>query len=385
MFTPGSSRKRQQRRENEDLSIDSSDETCASDNPQMDTDEESHEAHPSVEESFRIDEDDYDTSYAGEGSLVTDPDEHSSDQDSNGDPTEEGYDEAIEVMPRHVVYDKDFPQISQDLSKLATSVCGIIERSGCDNDRSKGCLEKAQWLTKTPDAEKEIVALIGDSGVGKSSLINSLIGIPKLARALSGGTSCTWVCTEYAAAPNEQEPPFSAFIHYKRKEEILDFLRKLLYDYKVYNLESTDEYDAAAKSELRQLSDTAVDIFRSLFCERQEFRSLQTGVECLNQLLEGSGIDDAAQDRGAWCMEILEARLAPHAEMIEVLHADDVKALHRHLDTLAKPIGQYKSTTYWPLIQRIRITIKDVEILQGVSFYDLPGTHDKNAVRLNAT
>jgi hypothetical protein len=190
MFTPGSSRKRQQRRENEDLSIDSSDETCASDNSQMDTDEESHEAHPSVEESFRIDEDDYDTSYAGEGSLVTDPNEHSSDQDSNGDPTEEGYDEAIEVMPRHVVYDKDFPQISQDLSKLATSVCGIIERSGCDNDRSKGCLEKAQRLTKTPDAEKEIVALIGDSGVGKSSLINSLIGIPKLARAVSSHILC---------------------------------------------------------------------------------------------------------------------------------------------------------------------------------------------------
>jgi ABC-type glutathione transport system ATPase component len=98
---------------------------------------------------------------------------------------EGGYDVTTEEMRNHPVYDKNFAQVETDLAKMAMKVIKIIKQSGCQNDRANGCLEKARWLLNLPDTKKELIALIGESGVGKSSLINSLLSIPKLARAVS--------------------------------------------------------------------------------------------------------------------------------------------------------------------------------------------------------
>jgi ABC-type glutathione transport system ATPase component len=101
------------------------------------------------------------------------------------DSEEKRYDDSTEDLPCHPVYDKDFAQVESDLAKMAVKVMNIIEQSGCHNDRAKGCLEQAKLLLNLPDTKKEIIALIGESGVGKSSVINSLLNIPKLARAVS--------------------------------------------------------------------------------------------------------------------------------------------------------------------------------------------------------
>lgn len=88
-------------------------------------------------------------------------------------------------MPKHVVFDKDFKQVGQDLSNRARKLKELVKQSGCENDRVKGCLEKAEMLEKIPDPTPKKIALVGDAGVGKSSLVNSLVGIPKLAKAVS--------------------------------------------------------------------------------------------------------------------------------------------------------------------------------------------------------
>jgi ABC-type glutathione transport system ATPase component len=113
---------------------------------------------------------------------IEDSDEEETDE---GEIDEGGYDDGTEDRPCHPVYDKAFAQVETDLAKMAMNVIKIIEQSGCRNDRAKGCLEKARWLLNLPDTKKEMIALIGESGVGKSSLINSLLSIPKLARAVS--------------------------------------------------------------------------------------------------------------------------------------------------------------------------------------------------------
>jgi hypothetical protein len=71
--------------------------------------------------------------------------------------------------------------------------------------------------------------------------------------------------------------------------------------------------------------------------------------------------------------------------MTENLHSENVQGLHANLDSLTRSKIRFRSTAYWPLIQRVRITIKDVDILKYVSFMDLPGMRDTNDVRIIAS
>jgi hypothetical protein len=152
----------------------------------------------------------------------------------------------------------------------------------------------------------------------------------------------------------------------------------------VYNNESTEELTEDELQEVHSLSDTALDIFRSLFCAMREFRTLEAAKRFLSQLLKSGNLDETAKELGGWCEKLLHARTL-NADMTEILHAENVRELHRSLDSLIKPKKRFSSTAFWPLIQRIRITIKDVDILKHVSLVDLPGMQDTNNVRLNAS
>ena len=57
--------------------------------------------------------------------------------------------------------------------------------------------ERTERLSCFQPLSTRTVGLVGDSGVGKSSLLNSLLDYRSLARTTNNGAACTCVVTEY--------------------------------------------------------------------------------------------------------------------------------------------------------------------------------------------
>jgi len=102
-------------------------------------------------------------------SDASDSDDSDSDedaQDGEGTGVIEHHEDS-EDLPKCVAYDKDFAQVGHDLIGIPAKALQILRESGCDNKRVQGCQGNADELAKLPQAKREKVALLGNTGAGE--------------------------------------------------------------------------------------------------------------------------------------------------------------------------------------------------------------------------
>lgn len=136
------------------------------------------------------------------------------------------YNERMEELPKLPAYHPDLPKITASLTGTIQEVLNIIEANPCDSTHVQGIKTKGQGLLEIPKPKPVRIALLGDTGAGKSSLLNSIIDIPDLARALGSGESCTYVATEYETAFQQQQKRFAAEVQYFDMESIDTMLKE---------------------------------------------------------------------------------------------------------------------------------------------------------------
>lgn len=111
--------------------------------------------------------------------------ETSEGEDSLGDMDNEcEYDEGGEPWPACVAFDLDFANLKEHLSQISNTAMKIVDDSGCQSQRALSLRKNACQGTNVPRSNREKVALLGNTGAGKSSLLNSLLDRPDLARAV---------------------------------------------------------------------------------------------------------------------------------------------------------------------------------------------------------
>lgn len=197
--------------------------------------------------------------------------------------------------------------------------------------------------------ERRTVGFVGDSGVGKSSLVNALLDVEYLARTSSGGTACTCVVTEFCYWAREG---FGVAVEYYEREEVETRVREMVEGYRHRHLAkglSSDEikvYEEKAK--------IAEDTFQAMFPRRM---GNIKGV-----LLGGRGEDQGGEARrGAsedeeeqvvrkimsWVDEM--PRSATENETFE-----DSGSCSRRLMELTSNPGSVLGTALWPFIRKIR-------------------------------
>ncbi|KAF2435416.1 hypothetical protein EJ08DRAFT_336765 [Tothia fuscella] len=76
-------------------------------------------------------------------------------------------------------------------------------------------LEKFEW---SPSSTKTI-AIVGESNVGKSTMINALLNIDGLARTGASGKACTSIPMEFTQKPDRQKAPISIEVQLMSNEE----------------------------------------------------------------------------------------------------------------------------------------------------------------------
>ncbi|OBT58322.1 hypothetical protein VE04_00743 [Pseudogymnoascus sp. 24MN13] len=96
------------------------------------------------------------------------------------------------------------------------------------------------------------IGVVGDSGVGKSSLINSLLNVQRLAKAGADGTACTSAATEYRKKRTSDPDAYNVEIECMDEGEIDGLLRQRAVDHGQYHLRDLDHPLANSEEEVLQ-------------------------------------------------------------------------------------------------------------------------------------
>lgn len=201
---------------------------------------------------------------------------------------------------------------------------------------------------------------------------------------MAGGQSCTFVGTEYEEPFPGQTKKLAAKVEYFSIASIRELLSRLIKDYNHWNFEREEDLNEEERQELSRLSKTAFTTFRSLFCDKEEFKTTEAGREYLEAAYKGQ--DQTALDEFfVWCKELLEEKEADEKDRTEYLDADTQQGLLDQLNPLVFSNSQFKEPTLWPLVKKVRIGIDGPRILEYITLVDLPGLDDTNRVRVDAS
>ncbi|KAK8030148.1 hypothetical protein PG993_011439 [Apiospora rasikravindrae] len=164
------------------------------------------------------------------------------------------YDVRDEKAPNDRFNDPTFQSAFRDARKLMSDLEVTLASSSLHVDPDstmKRLHQEAKTLSNFYCPPSRTVGFVGDSGVGKSSLLNSLLDCRGLARASNGGAACTCVATEYHFHDRDD---FLVEVHRFSQDEVEDQLARLLQAYRNFHLnelalagEEREHYEEMAK------------------------------------------------------------------------------------------------------------------------------------------
>lgn len=229
----------------------------------------------------------------------------------------------------------------------------------------KGLYGRAKNLSDFEPLSTRIIGFVGDSGVGKSSLLNSLLDYRGLARTNNNGAACTCVVTEYRYHDADD---FVVGVERFSIEELEGQLAELLGYYRNFHVHG-DSLDAEARKDLEAKAKLAVDTFQAMF---------RGSLQDEEWLLEESQETILAQFR-TWMTHAFGFQ-SPSRQV-----ATSTEQCSQLLMGLTSEALDAQGPATWPYIRKIKVSIKAHILSKGLVLVDLPGLRDLNSARANIT
>ena len=267
------------------------------------------------------------------------------------------YNPMSEKLPKLPVYHPSFLKAERYCIELMEGAALVLKNAEYKDTRILQLLEKSLNSTKLQYPRPRVVGLIGDSGVGKSSLINSLLDTPDIALSGASGEACTNVITEYRQARLSQKTPFVAEIVLYEPASVQRTLKSHFGWYYRHLHESLETMDQEAIDDLNAHVETASEIFQALFANREEFSDeermkdfleqaqsesdpemLQTLFEWIQESISYFGAEDRIIRRSAYAPEELARETEPFVKSCKYLRDEN----------------DCQIPSFWPLVQRVR-------------------------------
>ncbi|KAG9235237.1 hypothetical protein BJ875DRAFT_459547 [Amylocarpus encephaloides] len=256
---------------------------------------------------------------------------------------------------------------------LCISLVDSLKQSSlADNEESNlhAVISLAEELRDFQSPTEFAIGLVGDSGVGKSSLINSLLETESLAKAGGGGSACTTVVTEYRQKRDGDSATYTIEIESMKDELIQDILRQSVIDYRRYHLLDRDASEMPDHVELEKLEKNAKfawDTIIGAFGDRNDCSNLYFGNPRITT-------DEAIGTLMSWKDDIIW----PQNNRITTHLVDDASQCTSLIDDSLKALK-------WPLIEVVRVFLDAQVLKNGIVLVDLPGLRDVNAARVRIT
>ncbi|KAK5163613.1 uncharacterized protein LTR77_010562 [Saxophila tyrrhenica] len=246
------------------------------------------------------------------------------------DDADNTYNETKEPFPHCAAYDQRSAEIHARMESFSREVGCVLRQSVCHTEFVAEMRDAATTLSRIPDAKRPVIGLLADTGQGHS-LINSIVDIPNLAKAIDLGESCTYVAMLYHKAAPTQVKKFSATVEYFPLDIISKLLSNALDDWEIWHFHRDSEWDPAQRDQHQLRAKTCLSIFRAIFCTN-------------------------TQD-----------------------------ALRELVDPLISAGSNVTQKTLWPLVKQVSVGIRGSRFTDRFSVCDLPGISDTNQVRVRAT
>ncbi|KAK4235702.1 hypothetical protein C8A03DRAFT_46215 [Achaetomium macrosporum] len=285
------------------------------------------------------------------------------------------YDVRNEKGPEHRFFTAEFQStlqaglgIAGDTLALLEGLDGVMQG---DRDLEK-LLGDAKKLCAFHGTDTKTIAVLGDSGEGKSSLINSLLHFPGIAKTGDIGSACTSVVTEYRQKTGEHTAPITIEVEHLSGAAIEEVIKELLWSYRQLYLPGVEDESTSAEdyAQYQRESAQAWSALEAAFSHKQGFKE---GM--LRDMSEGA-------------IERLTAQLVGWAREIQWPDGTDGGLWRSTADTAEECAGKtalFMQDRYWPFTKIIRVYLNAQVLKTGVVLADLPGLQDTNLARVRAT
>ncbi|KAF2240355.1 hypothetical protein BU26DRAFT_442855 [Trematosphaeria pertusa] len=220
-------------------------------------------------------------------------------------------------------------------------------------------------LTEFELPSSRIVGLVGDSGVGKSSLINSLLDKKDLARSNNNGSACTCVATEYHYHDRDD---FVIQAEYFTIEELKRQYEDLLRAYQE-NKSPPAHTKQEDLEELERRARLAEETFKASF-----------GVKLQqNPSLLRSSIEYAVTTMLQWASSSLPRDRNVHTNETRETH-NDITACSARIRELTSEADDSEmrianQTSPWPFVRKLKVYLKAYILSKGLIIADLLGKY----------
>ncbi|KAL5362705.1 hypothetical protein BJX96DRAFT_106499 [Aspergillus floccosus] len=301
------------------------------------------------------------------------------------DDSDEDYSYSIrqEELPRAPIYDRRLQDALKEVRTQLTNIALSMQTSQLYRDRSTAfynLFEQTLEASQFTYPKTRLVGFIGDSGVGKSTLINSLLDREGLARSSGDGAACTTVVTEFRHVDGEHPRQYTIEADFMDLEEIQELLEELLRSFRGYYTREFVEVQSAEEQEkIKAAAIRARDTLTSLFPNHPEVN---------HEYLAAEGIETEQailQHLRELAISVRNHRPGgPDAEQYRVVARNDEQCKDR-LDELTTDPGEPSKPAIWPFVKVIRVYLKSPILRTGLVLADLPGFRDLNYARVRAT
>ncbi|TID05081.1 Nuclear GTPase SLIP-GC [Colletotrichum higginsianum] len=232
---------------------------------------------------------------------------------------------------------------------------------------------QAQDLSRFQCPSTRTVGFVGDSGVGKSSLLNSLLDNQHLARTSNSGAACTCVVTEYHYHDSRD---FVIDVELFSQEKLMDQITELLQTYRRHHLPS-EENETAVGADVREVEDVgevkdveeqakvAHDTFKAMFRDRLKDE----------QVLTTKPKDYVLSTLRSWVLEARPSQIGGIKTRSSLQECSDL------LMHLTSETAEATEPAVWPYIRKIKVFLDSHILSKGLVLVDLPGLRDLNSAR----
>ncbi|CAM1503171.1 Fc.00g079470.m01.CDS01 [Cosmosporella sp. VM-42] len=267
------------------------------------------------------------------------------------------HDVSTEVLPEDAFHSSAFQQALRDAKQLMSDMESVLGSSALHNNPGstiRRLLNEAGELAGFQLPSTRTVGFVGDSGVGKSSLLNSLLDMRGLARTSNSGEACTCVVTEYHYHNRES---LNIEVNLFSMDELREQLTGMLQSYRHFHLHRSEMEDVERR-DFEAKANLARDTFRAMFRGQ-----LDDEVFLVSQTE-----DDALETLTRWAA-------ASRPSGISTSHSGlSPDACSTALMQLSSEPPQRDRPATWPFIRVIKVFLNAHILSKGLVLVDLPGT-----------